>query len=145
MKMVEELKRLREEKEKKEKCKTKREAGKKDSVKSTKKNRTEENTSKEAPVAGPSKRESSDERMSVHDSSNKIINLGKDTFGNGITMDESEINSWVEVKLEKATSSSSRQSNLFDTYLARVIKVDGAGYEVSFLIEKCKISTSSQR
>lgn len=68
-------------------------------MKSSRKRRTEVNASKETPVAQSSESESSDDHMSVHDSSDESINLGEDTFGNGIIMDEPEINSWVGVKI----------------------------------------------
>ena len=91
---------------------------------------------KKTPVAQPSESESSDDHMSVYDNSDESINLGQDTFGSGICMDEPEINSWVGVKLEKATASKGRKRDSFETYLARVTKVDVRGYEVSFLKEK---------
>lgn len=70
---------------------------------------------KEVPEASPvSDCNLSDELMSQHDSSDESIDLGKYTFGFGITHDEPKVDSWDGVRLEKATSSKSRQRTSYE-------------------------------
>lgn len=93
-------------------------------------------------MAGPSytsraSESSNDEVLSLHDSSDESLDYERDNFSFGITLEEPKVDSWVGVKVEKATSSSKgRKTSPFEVYIARVIKVDEGGYEVSFLKEK---------
>ena len=65
------------------------------------------------------------------------LDYERDNFAFGITLEEPKVDSWVGVKVEKATSSSKcRKTSPFEVYIARVVKVDEGGYEVSFLKEK---------